>query len=132
MTRTTPQPDQTTIEGDAYYWEEDAKVERGEYPPNPACPVLAGHEARATSRQQLMWATDTDSLEAAIAVALGRPRLSAEPNETVKVRTPRPLAEGLRQIARQQGVTLSQVARTAWAEFLERHQLASPADPSAA
>ncbi|MDR2974461.1 MAG: hypothetical protein LBV00_07085 [Propionibacteriaceae bacterium] len=118
-----PPPDsRLTQEEEQYYWGLDAAAEQGELlPDETAGPILSGREAQAQSHRMLMWATETTTIEDAVAVALGRPRLSAQPNETLKVRTPRPLAEGLRQFARQHGSTVSQVARTAWQEFLERH-----------
>ncbi len=51
------------------------RAERGELPLIPGT-QRRGHAARAETRAMLMYATCTDSLPAAIAVALGRPRLN--------------------------------------------------------
>ncbi|MDO4019987.1 hypothetical protein [Clavibacter michiganensis] len=57
------------------YDELAVRAERGELPLIPGT-QRRGHAARAETRAMLMDATGTDSLTAAIAVALGRPRLN--------------------------------------------------------
>ncbi|MDR1634170.1 MAG: hypothetical protein LBS27_04470 [Bifidobacteriaceae bacterium] len=90
----------------------EARIQRGDIRPVPGTRA-SGAAARAAARQFLMEATLTDTPEAAIRVLRGRPRLSPEPNETIRVRVPSPLLDQARALAQWKGTTVSQLVREA-------------------
>jgi len=86
------------------------RVENGDIRP-VAGTRTRGEAAKEAARQFVMDATRTSTPEEAWEVLRGRPRLSPEPNETVRVRIPVPLLNRARAIAIQQQTTVSQIIR---------------------
>jgi len=106
---------------DAYYEELERLYESGEIRSGDhSGPVLSGTEAVQAGQQHLMWATDTDTIEDAVAVALGRPRLEAVPNEIMRVRVPQRLMAEVRLFAKKRNTTISQVVREAMGEYMRK------------
>jgi len=68
----------------------------------------------------LMWATNTDNIKDATAVALGRPRKDATRTKTVKAVMPEPMVNQMHQLARLRKVPDAQVLRDAVADYLAR------------
>jgi len=94
----------------------DALVERLHEPGvvRPSSRVLHGDDAAAESQRLLMRATGTGTIDDAVRVALGRPRLDAQaPGPLWKVRTTKALDDKVRVIAEQLGITRSEVIRDA-------------------
>ena len=84
--------------------------------------AVHGEEAAASGRKLIFDATGTDNYEDAVKVALGRPRLDPDtPSEKApmwRVRATPALDKALRERAKQEGRTLSEVLRRAAAEYL--------------
>ena len=98
---------------DAYFEELSAAAERGELRAEPQT-VVRGPAAAAYGAQLLMDVTGEETLDEAMVVALGRPRLGESANTTVwKVKAPRPLDTKVRRLADRLGTTRSQVIRDA-------------------
>ncbi|MDR0283638.1 MAG: hypothetical protein LBI33_01915 [Propionibacteriaceae bacterium] len=110
---------------DEYYERLDALYTSGAIRPDENSRIYRGEEAVAIGRQHLMWATNTTTIEDAVAVALGRPRLSAEPNETIRTRVPKPLLTEVRSLARTRQTTVSQIVREAMREYVQRFATAA-------
>lgn len=93
-------------------------AERGEL--RPIGTPLYGEEARAEARGLLMRATGTVTPEDAARVALGRPRVGEERQETRqwRVRVPAALDDAARAAAARDGLTVSDVVRRAVAAQL--------------
>lgn len=85
--------------------------------------ALRGTDAARDARETLMAVTDTDTIEEATKVALGRPPLDAERRENVtwKVRAPAQLDDIAADIARREGKTLSALIRDAVADYARAH-----------
>ncbi len=85
---------------------------------------LRGEDAARGGRSALFRATGVDSIEEAKYIALGRPRLSAESDESVtwKVRASSKLDTMVDEIARREGRTRSALIRDAVAEYARTHQ----------
>ena len=66
---------------------------------------------------------DLDTVEP-IAVRRGRPSLSAESRESPRVsfRVPEQLADEVRELSAELGLSVSTIARVALAEYVERHR----------
>ena len=106
---------------DAYYEERERQYESGEIrPDSQSGPVLHGAAAVEAGQRHLMWATETDNIEDAVAVALGRPRLEAVPNEIMRVRVPQRLMAEVRSFAKKRNTTVSQVVREAMGEYVQQ------------
>jgi len=106
-----------TNRDDAIY---EALVERlhesGSY--HGAAAIKRGEDAALEGQQLLMQATGTASLEDAMRVALGRPRLDADvPGPLWKVRATRALDNKVRLIADRLGTSRSAVIRAAVAAY---------------
>jgi len=102
-----------------YYDKLDELYSSGQIRPDQnSGPILRGAEAVTVGRQHLMEATGTTSIEDAVSVALGRPRLSSEPNETIRTRVPRPLLDKVKSLARQRSTTVSQIVREAMSQYV--------------
>ena len=86
--------------------------------------VLRGEDAALAGRASLLTATGVDSIEEAKHIALGRPRLSAEGDESVtwKVRASSTLDNLVDEIAKREGRTRSALIRDAVAEYARTHQ----------
>lgn len=86
--------------------------------------TLRGEDAARSGRNALLTATGVDSIEEAKRIALGRPRLSAEGDESVtwKVRASANLDSMVDEIARRQGRTRSALIRDAVAEYARTHR----------
>jgi hypothetical protein len=82
-------------------------------------PVVRGSAAAEYGAGLLRDATGEDTLEEAVAVALGRPRLGETADTTVwKVKAPRLLDARVRSLAALRGTTRSQVIRDAVAAYM--------------
>ena len=61
----------TEEEREQYYWDLEEQYERGEIrPEEPGKHALFGADAEAEGQKMLMWATNTDTIEDAVAAAL--------------------------------------------------------------
>lgn len=93
--------------------------------------IRRGSAAAASAQRALMEATGADTLDAAVTIARGRPRLDAAASADVtwKVRTTAVLDREVRQIAEAQGMTMSQLVRDAVASYVRtlNSDAASPA-----
>jgi len=106
---------------DAYYWELDERMTRGDFVNHHLpSPVDDEDEPQAGGRAMLMWATETDNIEDARAVALGRPRKGAAPTVTVKAVMPEPMAKQVKNRAHRDNVSAAEVVRSAVAEYLAK------------
>ncbi|WP_316295648.1 ribbon-helix-helix domain-containing protein [Clavibacter michiganensis] len=95
-----------------------ARAERGELAPIPGTD-LHGSAAADAGRAMLMDATGTDTLDDAMAVALGRPRLEAGPAGPMwKVRSTKNLDQQINQLAIRRGVSKSEIIRQAAAAYI--------------
>lgn len=102
------------------YDELSARAEAGELQVKPGT-TLSGDAAAEYGRQALMDATDTATVDEAVTIALGRPRLeAAEPATRVtwKVRTTPGLNHAAKEAARERGVSVSQLVRDAVASYV--------------
>jgi hypothetical protein len=109
---------------DNYDWEAlGAKAEAGRLAPVKGS-ALRGEDAARSGREALLTATGVDSIEAAKHIALGRPRLSTEGDESVtwKVRASTKLDNIVDEIAKREGRTRSALIRDAVAEYARTHQ----------
>lgn len=108
--------------GDQRHYDELADaVERGDLTVNGQ--AIRGAAATEQARELIFAATDTDSVEHAAAVALGRPRLETgkrTPNPTWKIVAPHQLDTEARSAAARAGITLSEYVRRAVASQLHR------------
>ncbi len=86
--------------------------------------VLRGEDAARSGRSALLTATGADSIEEATRIALGRPRLAAEGDESVtwKVRASTKLDGIVDELAKREGRTRSALIREAVAEYARSHQ----------
>lgn len=86
--------------------------------------ALRGEDAARSGRNALLTATGVDSIEEAKHVALGRPRLTAESDESVtwKIRASTKLDTIVDEIAKREGRTRSALIRDAVAEYARTHQ----------
>ena len=96
-----------------------ARIESGDVRSVPGS-LRRGEEAAQAGRALLMEATQTDTIDDAITVALGRPRKTAVPTTVIKAAMPEPMVVRVRTLARRQKVSTAQVVRTAMAEYLEK------------
>ncbi len=95
-----------------------ARAERGELAPIPGTD-LHGSAAADAGRAMLMDATGTDTLDDAMAGALGRPRLEAGPAGPMwKVRSTKNLDQQINQLAIRRGVSKSEIIRQAAAAYI--------------
>lgn len=95
------------------------RAENGELAPKGK--ALRGSAAAESGRKLLMDATGADTVEAAVSLALGRPRLDAAAAPaavTWKVRTTASLDREVREAAKARGVTVSQLVREAVASYV--------------
>jgi hypothetical protein len=100
-----------------------ARAEAGELRPIPGT-AKHGADAADAGRRLLMAATGTDSLEEATRVALGRPRLDAEPRPKVpywKVRPTMQLDSLVKTFALEHETNVSDVVRRSVAEYIQNH-----------
>lgn len=86
--------------------------------------ALSGEDAARSGRSALLAATGVDSIEEAKHIALGRPRLDSEGDESVtwKVRASTKLDNIVDEIAKREGRTRSALIRDAVAEYARTHQ----------
>lgn len=86
----------------------------------PKGTALRGADAAESAQRLLIDATGADTLEAAVTIARGRPRLEAAAPSAVtwKVRTTSVLDEEARKAAKARGITVSQFVRDAVASYL--------------
>ncbi|KQQ18684.1 hypothetical protein ASF48_17330 [Rathayibacter sp. Leaf299] len=96
-----------------------ARAERSELAPLPGT-QLRGDDAAADARAALLAATGADTLDEAVTIARGRPRLDAEDEAGPiwKVRSTKPLDQAVRQLAQRRGVSRSQILREAAASYV--------------
>ncbi len=95
-----------------------ARAERGELAPIPGTD-LHGSAGADAGRAMLMDATGTDTLDDAMAVALGRPRLEAGPDGPMwKVRSTKNLDQQINQLAIRRGVSKFEIIRQAAAAYI--------------
>lgn len=96
------------------------RAERGLLAPVPGT-ALHGAAAADAARDALLVATGAESLEDAVTIARGRPRLDAdEPAGPMwKVRATKPLDQKVSQLAKRRGVSKSQILREAAAAYVE-------------
>ena len=67
----------TEEERERYYWDLEERYERGDIRPDePGKNALYGAEAEAEGRKMLMWATNTDTIEDAVASALAHAQMT--------------------------------------------------------
>lgn len=101
----------------------DGLAERAEHGDLAAIPGtrLTGSDAADGARAALLAATGAATLEDAVAIARGRPRLDgAEPAGPVwKVRSTRGLDQKVSRLAKSRGVSKSQILREAAAAYVE-------------
>ncbi len=94
------------------------RAERGEL--KPVGQVKRGAAAAAAGQAMLLRATGATSLDEAVEVTMGRPRLG-EGRPTVQPWKVKPTAEldaAARRLAQEQGMTLSQLVRDATRDYL--------------
>lgn len=86
--------------------------------------ALRGEDAARSGRAALLTATGADTIDEAKHIALGRPRLSAETDDSVtwKVRASSKLDGIVDEIAKREGRTRSALIRDAVAEYARTHQ----------
>ncbi|MDR1213428.1 MAG: ribbon-helix-helix protein, CopG family [Propionibacteriaceae bacterium] len=99
---------------DQHYWDLDEQAERGELRPEPDNPVLHGDAAVAEGQRILMWATETDTIEEALAMARrGHPRLSPGQGRSpvVRARLEEADYEALEALAERSGKSQSELVR---------------------
>jgi hypothetical protein len=96
------------------------RAERGQLTPVPGT-ALRGATAADAARDALLAATGAESIENAVTIARGRPRLDAnEPAGPMwKVRATKPLDQKVSQLAKRRGVSKSQILREAAAAYVE-------------
>lgn len=100
------------------------RAERGEL--RPTGQPLHGGGAAAAGQAMLLRATGTRSLDDAVEVTLGRPRLG-ESKKTVQPWRVKPTADldaAARRLAAEEGKTLSQLIRDATRDYLQVHSQA--------
>lgn len=98
-------------------------AERGDLAPIQGT-VLRGQDAAAFGRQMLIEATGASDAEAAVQLALGRPRVGEHrrgPSPVWNVRVSGGLDQSIRQVAAAQGVGLSTIVRAAVASYVQDH-----------
>jgi len=97
-----------------------AQAEAGQLVPKPGT-TLRGRAAAQAGQRALMNATGADTVAAATAIALGRPRLTAAAPSGVtwKVRTTPDLDGEARNAAAAQGISISQLIRDAVAAHVQ-------------
>jgi predicted HicB family RNase H-like nuclease len=97
-----------------------ARAEAGQLVLRPGT-TLRGKAAAEAGQRALMEATGADTITAATAIALGRPRLTAAAPSGVtwKVRTTPDLDREARSAAAAQGVSISQLVRDAVAAHVD-------------
>lgn len=84
--------------------------------------VLRGDEAKAQARADLLHATGTDTLDAAVRVAIGRPRIDeTNDNVTWRVRATKQLDATVRELSEREGKNRSAIIREAVAEYARAH-----------
>ncbi|NLC98190.1 MAG: ribbon-helix-helix protein, CopG family [Actinomycetales bacterium] len=104
------------------YEEMADRAEAGLLKPKGA-PVRGGDAAQA-GRELLLRATETNDLENAVRLAVGRPPLGANqtpPSKTWRVKAPAELDAALRELAAERGVGLSEIVREATLDYLRAH-----------
>lgn len=86
--------------------------------------ALRGEDASLAGRTALLDATFASSIEEAKHIALGRPRLAAEGDESVtwKVRASSKLDDIVDELAKREGRTRSALIRDAVAEYARTHR----------
>lgn len=89
------------------------RAEAGELTPKGN--TLRGSAAAENAQRMLMEATGTDTLDAAVTIARGRPRLDTvtPPDVTWRVRATPVLNDQARAVAASRGISLSQLIRDA-------------------
>lgn len=103
----------------AQYDDLAARAEAGQLPAK-ASTARRGNAAAEAARAALIEATGADSLEAAVTIARGRPRLDADAPEGVtwKVRATKSLDRETRMLAKSQEVFFFQLVRDATASYV--------------
>lgn len=102
------------------YDELSAMAEAGELQVKPGT-TLSGDAAAEYGRQALMDATGAATVDEAVTIALGRPRLEAAESPapvTWKVRTTAGLDQAAKAAAQERGVSVSQLVRDAVASYV--------------
>lgn len=102
------------------YDELSAMAEAGELQVKPGT-TLSGDAAAEYGRQALMDATGAATVDEAVTIALGRPRLEATESPapvTWKVRTTAGLNQAAKAAAQERGVSVSQLVRDAVASYV--------------
>lgn len=99
------------------------RAERGEL--KPQGDGVYGEEATRLGRELLLVATGASTIEEATHLALGRPKLADEGNETKtwKVRIPAELDRTVREAAKRRGMSVSAYIRLAAARQVEADAL---------
>lgn len=99
------------------------RAERGELDPIKRT-ELHGADAAAAGRAMLINATGADSIEDAISMTLGRPRVGEERgvSPTIRARVPRALKESLAALAKQDQRPESDIIREAVAQYIQLRQ----------
>jgi hypothetical protein len=100
-----------------------ARAEAGELRSIPGTTTRAA-DAPNAGRDLLMLATGTNSIEEATRVALGRPRLDAEPREKKlywKVRPTEQLDEMVKSFVREHDMNVSDLVRKGVFEYIQNH-----------
>jgi len=103
---------------DQYYAELESQYMNGEIDWSQAGEPQHGEQARREAQALMMQVTGTSTIQEAMTVALGRPRLSAEPNETIRTRVPKPLLTQVKTLAKKRQTTVSQIVREAMTEYV--------------
>jgi hypothetical protein len=102
------------------YDELSAMAEAGKLQVKPGT-TLSGDAAAEYGRQTLMDATGAGTVDEAVTIALGRPRLEAAEAPapvTWKVRATAGLNQAAKEAARERGVSVSQLVRDAVANYV--------------
>lgn len=109
---------------DNYDWSTLAEMAESGQLPSVSGTTLQGDNAARNGRAALLTATGADSIEDAKHIALGRPRLAAESDESVtwKVRASAKLDSIVDELAKREGRTRSALIRDAVAEYARTHQ----------
>lgn len=101
------------------------RAERGELKPQGE--GVRGEDAAAIGRDWILTATGASTIEEATHLALGRPKLGDQGQETKtwKVRTPADLDQTVRDAAKRRGMTVSAYIRLAAARQAEADALSA-------
>lgn len=90
--------------------------------------IRRGVNAGLRAQELLVAATRTDSLEEAVHLAMGRPRVGSTKtgaSPTIRARVPQALKDGVRAVAEAEGRDESEIVRTAVAAYVHERGISA-------